>query len=94
MNPFYQADLEKGNITKESAQEIINCLWIKINEFIWLLPKNGSKYYAGYSGFTNLSVGGRNMNGSDAVNDIKLYGCRGNFSGCPTGTLFECNYST
>lgn len=72
INPFYQADLEKGNINKEFAQEIINCFWIKINEFIWLLPKNGSRYYAGYSGFTNLSVGGRNIDGSDAVNDISF----------------------
>ena len=72
MNPFYQSDLKKGNIDKETAQEIINCLWIKIAELIWLLPKSGSRYYAGYSGFTNLSVGGRNFNGSDAVNDISF----------------------
>lgn len=70
MNPYYQADLADGNITEEFAQEIINCLWIKIAELIWLLPKSGSRYYAGYSGFTNLSVGGRNIDGSDAVNDI------------------------
>lgn len=70
MNPYFQADLVRGDITSELAQEIINCLWIKIAELIWLLPKSGSRYYAGYSGFTNLSVGGRNKDGSDAVNDI------------------------
>ena len=72
MNPFYQADLKNGIIDKESVQEIINCVWIKIAELIWLLPQNGSRYYAGYSGFTNLSVGGRNFNGSGAVNDISF----------------------
>jgi choline trimethylamine-lyase len=72
MNPFYQADLKNGSMNEEEAQEIINCLWIKIAEYIWLLPKNGSRYYAGYSGFTNLSVGGRNIDGSDAVNDISF----------------------
>ena len=70
MNSFYQNDLEKGIINPEGAQEIINCLWIKIAELIWLLPQNGSRYYAGYSSFTNLSVGGRNFDGSDAVNDV------------------------
>ncbi|SDO54878.1 glycyl radical protein [Desulforhopalus singaporensis] len=70
MNPFFQDDLETKTITGEFAQEIINCLWIKIAELIWLLPKSGSRYYAGYSGFTNLSVGGRNFDGSDAVNEI------------------------
>lgn len=70
MNPFYQADLKADAVTPESAQEMINCLWVKIAEFIWLLPQNGSRYYAGYSGFTNLSVGGRNIDGSQAVNDI------------------------
>ncbi len=72
MNPFYQADLKSGAINQKFAQEIINCVWIKIAELIWLLPKNGSRYYAGYSGFTNLSVGGRNIDGSDAVNDISF----------------------
>ncbi len=72
MNPFYQADLKSGAINQEYAQEIINCVWIKIAELIWLLPKNGSRYYAGYSGFTNLSVGGRNIDGSDAVNDVSF----------------------
>jgi len=70
MNPYYQEDLKKGEVTKEIAQEIINCIWVKIAELIWLLPKNGARYYAGYSGFTNLTVGGRNHDGSDAVNDI------------------------
>jgi len=70
MNPFFQADMDKGELTRENAQEITNCLWIKIAELIWLLPKSGSRYYAGYSGFTNLSVGGRNLNGSEAVNDV------------------------
>lgn len=70
MNPFFQKDREKGALETDFAQEIINCLWIKIAELIWLLPKSGSRYYAGYSGFTNLSVGGRNLDGSDAVNDI------------------------
>jgi formate C-acetyltransferase len=72
MNPFYQADLATDSIKKEFAQEIINCIWIKIAELIWLLPQNGSRYYAGYSGFTNLSVGGRNIDGSDAVNDVSF----------------------
>lgn len=70
MNPYFQADIEKGSLKKEFAQEIINCIWFKIAELIWLLPKSGSRYYAGYSGFTNLTVGGRKIDGSDAVNDV------------------------
>ena len=72
MNPFYRDDRGKGAIEQEFAQEIINCLWVKIAELIWLLPQNGSRYYAGYSGFTNLTVGGRNIDGSDAVNPVSF----------------------
>ncbi len=72
MNPFYQADRARGALSQAFAQELINCLWIKIAEFIWLLPQNGSKYYAGYSGFTNLTVGGRNIDGSQAVNEVSF----------------------
>ena len=52
MNPFYQADLATDSIKKEFAQEIVNCIWIKIAELIWLLPQNGSRYSVSYTHLT------------------------------------------
>jgi pyruvate-formate lyase len=30
--PFYKADIAAGRLTRESAQEILDCLWIKLDE--------------------------------------------------------------
>lgn len=70
MYPYYKEDIKKGTITKESAQELIDCLWIKLSEWVWLLPENGAHYYGGYNSFQNITIGGRKKNGSDAVNEI------------------------
>ncbi len=70
MYPLYAADIASGNITRGEALELIECLWIKLSEVFWLLTENGAKYYAGYCGFQNLTLGGRTRNGRDATNEL------------------------
>ena len=70
MQPYFEADLGRGAITREQAQELVNCLWIKLSEWFWLLPKNGAEYFTGYNPFQNCTIGGRKKDGSDAVNDV------------------------
>lgn len=53
--PYYQADIEKGILTKEEAFEIICCLWLKL--------------YRDYD-VQQSCVGGTNPDGSSAVNDL------------------------
>lgn len=70
MYPYYEADIDSGEVTRESAQELLECLWIKLSEWVWLLPANGARYYGGYNSFQNLTVGGRKKDGSDATNEL------------------------
>lgn len=70
MYPLYATDIETGKITRDDALELIESLWIKLSEVFWLLTENGAKYYAGYCGFQNLTLGGRKRNGRDATNDL------------------------
>jgi formate C-acetyltransferase len=70
MYPYYEEDIEKGVITEAIAQELINSLWIKLSEWLWLLPANGAKYYGGYNSFQNLTIGGVKKDGSDATNEL------------------------
>ena len=32
MYPYYKADLDKGMITREFAQELMDCIWVKLND--------------------------------------------------------------
>ena len=70
MFPFYQQDLQRGIMTKDQAQELINCLWIKLSEWVWFVSGNTASYFAGYNAFQNLTVGGKKTDGTDGTNDL------------------------
>jgi len=68
--PYYEADLEQGRITPEAAQELLDCLWIKLSEWVWAVSSNTARFFAGYSAFQNLTIGGLRPDGSDATNAV------------------------
>lgn len=70
MYPYYKADLDKGVITREFAQELIDCIWVKLNDLNKVRDAASAEGFAGYSLFQNLIVGGQDVNGKDVSNDI------------------------
>lgn len=70
MYPYYQRDLAQGILTPEEAQDLIECLWIKLSEWVWAISTNTARYFAGYCAFQNLTVGGRKRDGTDGTNDL------------------------
>ena len=72
MYPYYKADLEKGIITRESAQELLDCIWVKLNDLNKVRDAASAEGFAGYSLFQNLSVGGQDKYGNDVTNDLSV----------------------
>ncbi len=72
MYPYFKKDLDKGVITPEFAQEIIDCIWVKLNDLNKVRDEASAKGFAGYSMFQNLIAGGQNSEGIDATNDISF----------------------
>lgn len=70
MFPYYQKDLEEGKITRKEALELIELLWLKYSEWAWTISKNTAGFFAGYTNFENLTIGGTKVDGSDATNEI------------------------
>ncbi|MEG0779744.1 MAG: pyruvate formate lyase family protein [Oscillospiraceae bacterium] len=68
--PYYKADIEAGRITKEQAQELLDCLWVKFSEACQMNSASSAAVTAGYLPFTNISCGGIDQYGEDAVNEI------------------------
>jgi formate C-acetyltransferase len=68
--PFYKKDIEEGRLTKEQAQELLECLWIKFAENVWMQNDNAVRYFAGYMPFQMINVGGVNEGGEDASNEL------------------------
>lgn len=70
MYPFFKADLDAGVIDTESAQELLDCIWVKLNDLNKVRDAASAEGFAGYSLFQNLIVGGQDEDGLDATNDL------------------------
>ena len=72
MYPYYKKDLDAGTLTREDAQELIDCIWIKLNDLNKCRDAASAEGFAGYSLFQNLIVGGQNADGLDVTNDLSF----------------------
>ena len=72
MYPYYKKDLEAGKLTRESAQELIDCIWVKLNDLNKCRDAASAEGFAGYSLFQNLIVGGQDKEGLDVTNDLSF----------------------
>ncbi len=72
MYPYFKADLDKGAITYEQAQELMDCVWVKLNDLNKVRDAASAEGFAGYSLFQNLIAGGQDENGLDATNDLSF----------------------
>ncbi len=70
MYPYYKKDMEDGKITREAAQELIDCIWVKLNDLNKVRDAASAEGFAGYSLFQNLIVGGQDEEGEDITNDL------------------------
>jgi len=72
MYPYYKEDLDKGVLTREFAQELLDCIWVKLNDLNKCRDADSAKGFAGYSLFQNLIVGGQDEEGRDVTNDLSF----------------------
>ncbi len=72
MYPWFEKDIKNGAITYEFAQEIIDCIWVKLNDFTKCRDLASAEGFAGYSLFQNLIAGGQTPDGRDATNDLSF----------------------
>lgn len=72
MYPYYKADIESGKITKEFAQELMDCIWVKLNDLNKVRDAGSAEGFAGYGLFQNLIVGGQDAGGIDVTNDLSF----------------------
>ena len=71
MYPHYKKSLEAG-MSREQAQELIDCVWVKLNDLNKCRDEVSAEGFAGYSLFQNLIVGGQDVHGEDTTNDLSF----------------------
>ncbi|AZS50320.1 glycyl radical protein [Entomomonas moraniae] len=74
MFPYYEACVINGTMSEEQAQELLDCLWVKLNDVNKIRDEASTKGFGGYPMFQNLIVGGQTVCGRDATNPLS-YAC-------------------
>jgi formate C-acetyltransferase len=69
--PFYRRGLDDGTLTRDQAQELLGCFWVKFNNQP-APPKVGvtAAESGTYTDFCNINTGGLLPDGSSGVNDL------------------------
>ena len=69
--PFYKQGIDDGALTRDQAEELLHCLWIKFNNQP-APPKVGvtAAESGTYTDFAQINLGGVYADGADAVNDV------------------------
>lgn len=67
---YYKADVAAGILDDDGAQELMDCLWIKIAEMSLFQDEVTAQYAAGYCITVQTSCGGLDQYGNDATNEL------------------------
>ena len=70
MYPLFKKDIDSGKETLASAQEYLDCIWVKLNDLNKVRDAASAEGFAGYGLFQNLIVGGQNEDGVDVTNEL------------------------
>lgn len=68
--PFYCDDIKNGILTNNQAVELIDALFIKFNHIVYMRNAHSAEFFAGFPTGFNVTLGGQNINGDDATNDL------------------------
>jgi len=68
--PYLKNDIESKVLTRKEAQELVECLWIKLSEVVWFSSEDTARYWAGYMPYQLLTVGGTDNNNDDVTNEL------------------------
>jgi len=70
--PYYRRSIDSGEIARQQAQELIDCLWVKFDEITLAKDSGESQTSSSYPDFQNLNIGGLTRGGRDAVNELSF----------------------
>jgi pyruvate-formate lyase len=69
MYPFYENDIQTGRITQQEAQELLECLFVKLNEFSGVNYR-GEAVEVHNDDLRNIVLAGQTPGGEDASNEL------------------------
>ena len=61
--PYYKDDINSGKIDNEKALEMLEALFIKFNQIVYMRNAQSAKYFAGFPIGFNVTIGGQTKDG-------------------------------
>ncbi|MFX1368597.1 MAG: pyruvate formate lyase family protein, partial [Promethearchaeota archaeon] len=68
--PFFKKDLEDCILSVQQAKELVESLWIKVNELVPLFDSLVALYFEGLLTTQAATIGGIGVDGTDATNEL------------------------
>ena len=73
MYPFYKKSvLDDKTMSRDKALELLECFWIKFNEWSILLSYDVASYQPGQGLSQTITIGGQTYDGRDACNEVTM----------------------
>jgi len=72
LDPYYEKDLDDGRLSEDDALEIMECLWLKFNQIVYMRNAGSARYFAGFPIGFNIAIGGVDEDGNDTYNDLSM----------------------
>jgi len=73
LHPYYRRDIDAGKLDEAGALEIVEAVWLKFNQIVYLRNSGSAKYFAGFPIGFNIACGGLTADGQDAANELSFF---------------------
>ena len=70
--PFYRKDADAGRISGAAAKELLSCAWLKLLAVKKVRSWSHTRFSAGGPLYQNVTIGGVDRDGGDAVNELSF----------------------
>lgn len=70
MYPYYRKDIDEGRLNDQEVLDIIESLWLKFNEIVYMRNSHSAKFFAGFPIGFNIALGGYDENGEAFENEL------------------------
>lgn len=68
--PYLEADLAAGRLDLAGALELVDALWLKFNQIVYLRNSHSAAFFAGFPIGFNVALGGKDGQGNDSANPL------------------------
>ena len=68
--PYYKEDIKSGRLDNKKAIELLDALFIKFNQIVYMRNAHSAKYFAGFPIGFNVTIGGQTKEGTDSTNEL------------------------